>query len=322
MGALTGFLQREFARLCPNDWTVRPEGNLLPDHLANLLGYSARADVVLEKRVGGARLWIEFEVSRADPVANHAKFATSHLFQAQLPRDRFLAMVSPHVTRGRRNLASNTIALMRLVGMKAYQTVLFPHLDPWEVQRLNQLTATALESEGVAVAPEIERAFAVTEPVISMTDHDVLPVGELLGVFLNLRQWNRDMADEGAKRLWGARTVTYFVFDPKSGHFAPSKFCAYAAVPTQTGPSAQGQGHSALGTMTVAFYVSVNDGSHLLDGNKAQRHLTTGLQMRSVKVGEMPEVDALFEAWRTRHADTINVHPDGPVFLLPPLWFA
>jgi hypothetical protein len=30
-------------------------------------------------------LWIEFEVSRADPVANHAKFATAHLFQPQRP---------------------------------------------------------------------------------------------------------------------------------------------------------------------------------------------------------------------------------------------
>src|SRR5438876_442574 len=134
VGALTGFLQREFARLCPAGWVVRPEQNLLPDSLANLLGYSARADVVLEKLDGSARLWIEFEVSRADPVANHAKFVTSHLFQPQLPQDRFLAMVSPHVTRGRRNLASNTIALMRLVGMKAYQTVLFPHLEPNDVQ--------------------------------------------------------------------------------------------------------------------------------------------------------------------------------------------
>jgi hypothetical protein len=30
---------------------------------------------------GSRRLWIEFEISRADPVANHAKFATAQLFQ-------------------------------------------------------------------------------------------------------------------------------------------------------------------------------------------------------------------------------------------------
>jgi hypothetical protein len=322
VGALTGLLQREFARLCPPGWKVRPEGKLLPEPLADLLGYSARADVVMEKSDGSTRLWIEFEVSRADPVANHSKFATSHLFQPQLPQDRFLAMVSPHITRGRRNLASNTIALMRLVGMKAYQTVLLPHLSPQEVQRLNQLTPTELLREGVSVTQEIERVLAVTEPITSVSDCDVLPVGELLGVFLNLRQWNLDMAEEEARRLWGRRTVTYFVHDPKSGDFAPSKFCAYAAIPTQFSPTAQGQGNPALGTMTVSFYVSVNDSSHLLDGNKAQRHLTTGLHMRSVKAGDVPEVDALFEDWRQQHADCINIHQNGPTFLLPPDWFS
>ena len=55
---------REFAQLCPAGWKVRPEGKLLPDTLAELLGYSARADVVLEKLDDSIRLWIEFEVSR------------------------------------------------------------------------------------------------------------------------------------------------------------------------------------------------------------------------------------------------------------------
>ena len=49
MGALTGYLQGEFGRLCPAGWKVRPEGKLLPDGLADLLGYSAYADVVMEK---------------------------------------------------------------------------------------------------------------------------------------------------------------------------------------------------------------------------------------------------------------------------------
>jgi hypothetical protein len=54
----------------------------------------------------GRRIWVEFEVSRADPVANRAKFATAHLFQSQPAADTFLAMVRPHVDRGRRNLAA------------------------------------------------------------------------------------------------------------------------------------------------------------------------------------------------------------------------
>ena len=93
MGALTTYLQQEFARRCPAGWQVRPEGQLLSQALERLLGYWARADVVLEKEDESFRLWIEFEVSRADPVANHAKFATSHLFERQAPADRFLAMV-------------------------------------------------------------------------------------------------------------------------------------------------------------------------------------------------------------------------------------
>ena len=72
--------------------------------LEALLGYRPRVDVLLEREDGSRRLWIEFEVSRADPVANHAKFATAHLFQPQAEADSFLAMVSPHVARGRRSL--------------------------------------------------------------------------------------------------------------------------------------------------------------------------------------------------------------------------
>ena len=131
-------------RIGQTGWWVRPEGRLLPPDLKRLLGYAPRADIVLERLDDSLRLWVEFEVSRADPVANHAKFATAHLFCPQAPADRFLAMVSPHVTRGRRNLAFNAVALMRQVGMKAFQTVLFPELAPPEVQRLNQLAVGAL----------------------------------------------------------------------------------------------------------------------------------------------------------------------------------
>ena len=57
-----------------------------PD-LERELGYGPRADVLLERADGARRLWIEFEVSRAYPVENHAKFATSHLFEPQHPSD-------------------------------------------------------------------------------------------------------------------------------------------------------------------------------------------------------------------------------------------
>ena len=103
MGSLTTFLQSESVRKCSAGWACRPEHALLPRSLAKRLGYQARADVLLEEEDNSHRLWIEFEVSRADPVANHAKFTTSHLFEPQRGTDCFLAMVSPHITRGRRN---------------------------------------------------------------------------------------------------------------------------------------------------------------------------------------------------------------------------
>src|SRR5204862_2638977 len=128
MGTLTTYLQSRFVSVCPAGWSCRHEVSILGRELEDLLGFSSRVDLLFEKLDGSRRLWIEFEVSRADPVANHAKFAAAHLFNPQGPTDAFVAMVSPHVTRGRRNLAATTIALMRHIGMDAFQTVLFPHL--------------------------------------------------------------------------------------------------------------------------------------------------------------------------------------------------
>src|SRR5262245_22581567 len=139
MGNLTGYLQDKFREACPPGWDCQPETRLLTRELQAVLGYAPRADVVLTECAAGRRLWIEFEVSRADPVANHAKFATAHLFQPQPPNDIFVSMVSRHVERGRRNLAANTIQLMRHIGMQAVQTVLFLSLNGGEVQRFNQI---------------------------------------------------------------------------------------------------------------------------------------------------------------------------------------
>jgi len=105
MGNLTTYLQRAFSEQCPKGWTSNSEVQLLSDELNDLFGYSSRADILLTKDDGSRRLWIEFEISRADPVANHAKFATAHLFSRQLQTDCFISMVSSHVVRGRRNLA-------------------------------------------------------------------------------------------------------------------------------------------------------------------------------------------------------------------------
>jgi hypothetical protein len=243
------------------------------------------------------------------------------MFNPQAATDSFVAMVSPHVTKGRRNLAANTIVLMRHIGMKAFQTVLFPHLTPQEIQRLNHLSLVDLNGEAVPVEHEIERAIAISEPAIAMTGHDIHLVGDLLDVFLNLRQWNQDLEKDEGKKLWGRRTVTYFVYEPESRLFAPSKFCAYFAVPTGLHSAAPDKAPRSLTTMTVARYVAISDGTHRLDGHRAQSHLAAGLGMTPLASGEVPTVDEHFASWLCLHKDDINVHPDGPVFLLAPEWF-
>jgi hypothetical protein len=94
MGTLAGYLQDSFIKSCPPDWTCAREVPVLDPRLERLFGYAPKADVVLQRTDGTRKLWIEFEVSRADPVANHAKFATAHLFQPQQASETFVSMVS------------------------------------------------------------------------------------------------------------------------------------------------------------------------------------------------------------------------------------
>lgn len=53
-----------------------------------------------------------------------------HLFKRFEATDVFVSMVSSHVTRGPRNLASNTIHLLRHVGINSFPTVLLPAIEP------------------------------------------------------------------------------------------------------------------------------------------------------------------------------------------------
>lgn len=146
MGNLTVHLQDRFIDCCPPGWVAHREVRLLPPEFEQWVGYQARADILLEQPEQRRRLWIEFEVSRADPVANHAKFATTHLFFPQRMGDVFVSMVSAHVVRGRVNLAANTIVLMRQVGMSAFQTTLLPTYSGEAIKQLNHLDLAQLKS--------------------------------------------------------------------------------------------------------------------------------------------------------------------------------
>jgi hypothetical protein len=129
------------------------------------------------------------------------------------------------------------------------------------------------------------------------------------------------MKREDCRRLWGCRTVTYFVYDAKSKLLAPSKFCAYTLIPTAQSVTVGSQPLSALTRMTVERYVSISDGTHLLDGGRAQTHLTERLGMVARPRTEVAEIAAAFESWLAGYGDSLKLHPQGPIFLCAPAWF-
>src|SRR5579871_1948156 len=133
-------------------------------------------------------------------------------------------------------------------------------------------------SAGPSVVPEVERALFVSEPSTEVANYHIHPTGDLIEVYLNLLQWNREIATAEGKRIWGRRLVTYFVYQPNSGQFAPSKFCAYTAIPQARSNASQPIG-AGLGRMALAVYAMLNESTRIMDGNRAQAHLTTHLGM-------------------------------------------
>ncbi len=321
MGSLTTYLQQEFIQLSPEGWNCSHERHLLPRKLERLLGYEPRVDILLEKEDGSKRLWIEFEISRADPAANHVKFATSHLFEPMPQADIFIAMISPHVTRGRRNLAANTISLLRHIGMNAFQTVLFPHIQGLEIKRLNHLDKGDMALQGPDVKPELERAFFISKPVLEFSKQRIHFAGDLIEVMLNLHAWNREIKSPDVHKLWGRRTITYFVYEPRSRQFAPSKFCAYIGLPEEPHKTDSIPKAAGFSGMTIEMYSNIDGSDRKFDGKRARVHLMKNLGMIQPGLEETENIKKHFDNWVHQHADYITVHPKGPFFIIPPLWF-
>ena len=317
MGQLAKFLQQQFVLNSPAGWTCRTEVQVLDPQFESLLGYAPQADVLLASNDGRFRFWIEFEISRADPVANHAKFATAHLFQPQKQTDTFISMMSSHVIRGRRNLCANTILLMRHIGMKAFQTVLLPQCSPAEVKRLNTAGHNLSTCQSININAEIDRVLSVGRPCLEATNHEIHFVGELLDVVCNIAIWNRELDSLDGLKLWGRRRVTYFAFDPWSGQFAPAKFCAFLDAKLSNPADLKGR----VAPMTMPLYVSLDESEPRFDGHRAQRHLTDKLAMIPVPIGGDARLSALFHEWHSKYKNAINLDPRGPVILHPPNWY-
>ena len=314
--SLTSFLQQSFASRAPIGWQCAHEVAVLPREQERMLGFAPRADVLLENAGLNRRVWIEFEVSRADPVANHMKFAVGHLFSPQIPGDAFVSMVSDHVTLGRRNLGASAVVLMRTLGMQAFQIPLFPAMTGAMVKELNHLALPQLLCRDLDIETEIERALTLVEPVFSDRSHRVFFASNSFEVSLNVLRWNQDAGTADGARLWGRRTVTYFVYDPRSDLFAPSKFCALLPIPEGQRAVSPGSPGAGIG-MSMAYYCSIDQNERRFDGAAARRHFMDRLGYQLVRPDRPSQLTSRFGCWLAAQEQRIRVHPRSAHILIP-----
>jgi len=318
MGNLARYLQLEFSRHKPPGWSCTSEVAVTPPELCKLLGFTPKTDVLLANADGSRRYWIEFEVSRADPVANHAKFAATHLFSPQSDTDVFVSMVSPHVATGRRNLGATAISLMRHVGMNAFQTTLLPRYSPQEVKHLNQMPLHELRGRHIDISSEILRVFDISKPLISFERSRIHFVANLLEVILNIRSWNTEIQNNSNKLLWGKRIVKYFVFDNRLKWFAPSKYCAFTFINPDANLMSSRLKISDLNGMSIKRYSSIERNNWQFDGQRAKNHLIHNLGMVLIEAEEDSKIWERFQRWLGDNSDSITVHPSRPKFILFP----
>jgi hypothetical protein len=314
-GILARYLQREFLSHCPDGWRCFAERPLLDARDRALLGYDPKADILLERIDGTRRLWIEFEISRADPAANHAKFAAAHILRAWTPEDAFISMISSHVARGRRNLGAGMIHVMRQVGFDAFQTLLLPAIGRDVIKTLNH-HAPALHEAQPDVLPEIERALTVAEPQAVNTDGRLHFAADVFDVLLNLRRWNDEADDPEVAAIWRRRAVRYAVVDPSTGWCAPAKFAAYVLLPSRDSADAIWSGMAS--SLTFERYRALDQHEPSFDGHRAWIHLTRQLGFTNRPYGEVSAESAAFDAWYARRDHLVQIDRQVVRLLTPP----
>ncbi len=309
-GQLARHLAQRLRHHLPPEWKAKTECGLFSERDAARLGFQAQADVLLTAP-DGQRIAIEFEISRADPVANHAKFVVAYSNGALGPRDTFVSMVSSHVTRGRRQLAASFTRYMRATGLPAFQVALLPTIGPEDVKRLNHARVHQLQEATLPIQGELDRVLAVTEPR-GIREHRIHFAGDAADVLSNCWAWNDEMAGSNAS-LWNRRAVQFFVADPVTKQFAPSKFCAYL-------PSRKVDGPMPPPTMTLKVYSSLGEQDPRFDGNRARRHLVDQLGFREDSQLRGPLAGA-WAVWQAAMKTRLILR--GPVtWLLPPPWWS
>ena len=291
-------LQRRWMEGPPAGWTASREVALLEPAEARILGYQPKADLMLKHLDSSRRVWIELEISRADPVANPVKFGSAHLIKPLPPTDAFVSLVSRDIAAGRANLTAHAVWLLRSCGLRAFQMPLLPELDGRAIKRFNQ----GRRDPGEIPTPDLSGLLLSTEPVCRSGGSGIYRVTNRLEILLNIHQWNKDMADADARAAWGRRRVTYFVHDPATNLFAPSKFAAYTRIPETTGNDEPAPFNPA---MTVRYYSRIPHDTPVFDGRKAWQRIAS-LGFRVMPAAECPPaIQRHFKAWLAMHADSI-----------------
>jgi hypothetical protein len=324
MGTLTRRLQDGFQDHCPAGWTFRPEAPLVDPAGARRLGFDARADGLFEQADTGRRLWVEFEVARADPVANHAKFATARHLEPWPGEESFVSMASRAIEPGRYALAAGAAMLMRGFGVAAFQTSLLPSLDGHAIQALNRQPSRARVAgerrSALDIPAEVARALRVGDPVAAQGRHRIHCADNVLSVNANVRQWNADIAQPSIAATWGTRRVGYFVRDSATGLFAPVKFCAFVPAPCRPQHGwLQAGAPSSLSAMTITLYATLGEGDPRFDGHVAWQHLCRHLGYTRVPLDDSgPSLCREHAAWLQACGGSIALRTPAWM-LVPPL---
>jgi hypothetical protein len=314
MANLAKLLQEKIQSIQPWGMRVFQERKLLSSELERTLGFSPRVDVVLEHEESSIRYWIEFEISRADPVANHTKFATSYLFHPAIGNDVFISMVSNHVTRGRKNLGASAISLMRCLGLRAFQTTLFPQSPGKKIKELNHLPWEELKKADIDIQAELDRIITITSSLGSHGSQDIHLAANAFDVYLNVHNWNRNIQDIWCQELWKRRTITYFVYNPWTQDFAPSKFCAYTVLPYMNTKDSFQYNFTVDISMTIPAYIAIDKKQVIFDGYKARKHLVNNLGFTLKEPDDKIFND--FQLWINKNENCIIPSKNGIYFLV------
>lgn len=315
-GGLARYLQHAFQReSARRGWACRIEAPLVGAEAARRLGFNPRVDVLLSRAGDGRRIWVEFEVSRADPVANQAKFASAAFFEGSGQGDAFVSMASRHIAPGRKALMATTAMFMRSVGIPAFQVDLLPDADGPTIKALNASPARRIEAALPDVGAEVDRVISVADAKLVAGWHRIHLADNAFTVAANVRSWNVEVADPVLASQWSRRRVRFLAFDPASRLFAPSKFCAF--VPATTG-SVEGRSFLSVreppGGMTSEIYFSLGEQDPRFDGHVARRHLERRLRYRAVSISAMPgAMLEAFDRWRASCSRAVVTSRDAVV---------